>query len=251
MYDKMLGKKVHSFRGYDLPNILEKEGHGLPDSMRDDMILWQCVADMFIQAIVDEEISIASHSKSKERIRLTLVEENAVRYAGGYVIRKVQKNKGSCLDCLNSLLLDAGSDSTDLETLSFFEYTQIWLKKTDKGGLYHISDACYELFYEIEQNIYSKLQNNLASKKKNALHEIEQAAFCDSDVQRMWKNCSLDVDEGKGNEILHSIIHEWTMLRGHSLTRKYMDEYKRAKHEGMKKKSTRKELKLRNETAGK
>ena len=244
----MLENKVHSFRGYELFNILIKEGNHLSDNIKHDMILWQCITDKIIEVVIEEEIACTtSCSKSEVRSRLTLIEENALNYAGGYIIRKVivlHKKKGSAAskDCLTNLLLHTHANDVT-EYGSFYDYTQVWINKVDRGGLYHISSLCHELFYEIEQCVYDKLQNNLVSKKKIAIEEIKHDAFVNDDVQRIWKLCCTEVEEEEGCEILQTIINEWIVLRGHSLTSKYMEDYRRAKREG-KKKGTRKELKL-------
>lgn len=251
----MMGKKVHSFRGYELPNIVMKEGEHLSGSIKCDMILWQCVADKFIEMIIDAEIScVTSNStrKSQVRSRLTIIEENALNYAGGFIVRKViviyNKKKEpryhASRGCLTSLLLHTDTSDADIECGSFYDYTRVWIDKVDRGGLHHISDLCHELFYEIDQCVYAKLQNNLESKNKIAMEEIKHDAFVNTDVQRIWKLCSTHVEEEEGCEILRTIINEWIILRGHSLTSKYMEDYRRAKRDGTKKKGTRKELKL-------
>ena len=188
----MMGKCIHSFRGYELPNIVMREGHHLSGDIKHNMILWQCIADKLIETIIDEAISHvkSSHSESQVRSRLTLIEENAMHYAGGFVIRKVLKNKGcgagTGTGCLTRLLLNADTStacSDDAECRSFYDYTKMWINKTDRGGLHHISDLCHELFYEIEQCVCEKLQNNLASKKKIAIEQIEHDTFVNADVQ--------------------------------------------------------------------
>jgi hypothetical protein len=210
----------------------------LPDSIKKDMVLWQCVADKLIEALLDEEMT-TSQPKSMERCRLTMVEENAIRYAGGFVIRKLLK-KNEDLQCLKCLLEDSAS-ITDSD--SFLEYTKLWLKTTDRGGLCHISDTCFELLIEIEQCVYCNLQRNFTTQDKASVQEIEQIALRDNDVKSIWNHCLLDVDEKIRDEVLHKIIHEWVMLRGYSMTSKYLEDYKRAKQEIMKKKGTRKQLK--------
>ena len=164
------------------------------------------------------------------------------------IITKYKKKAcGDHLDCLKSLILnDQDDQDDDTEKASFLQYTRVWLEKTDRGGLYHITDSCFELFYEIEQTVYDKLNANFKSKEKVALEDIEQAAYNDSDVSRLWHVCisSLDVTVKESDEILLSIIHEWTTLRGHTLTSKYMEDYKNSKERLKKKKGIRRELKL-------
>lgn len=62
------------------------------------------------------------------------------------------------------------------------DYTRLWLEKTDRGGLCHITDTCFELFYEVEQSVYHKLNRNFLSKEKVTMEDIEKASFNDPDV---------------------------------------------------------------------
>ena len=249
----MLGSQSYIFRAYQLLDILKVQGNDLPDAILKDMILWQCATDKVIETVINEKESCLLVSKAKPKCvrKMTPIEENTVRYAGGFVIRKViakykkKKAYGDHLDCLKSLILNDQDDDT--EKASFLQYTRVWLEKTDRGGLYHITDSCFELFYEIEQTVYDKLNANFKSKEKVALEDIEQAAYNDSDVSRLWHVCtsSLDVTVKASDELLLSIIHEWTTLRGHSLTSKYMEDYKKSKQDKLKKKEgIRGELKL-------
>ena len=244
----MSGNNWYIFRAYKLPELLTREGSSLSNEIRNDMVLWQCITDKIIEylSVKNSELGVC-HNKPKFTRRLDPVEENAIRYAGGYIIRKVitaYKKKGACVDGLLHLVLDEAGKNE--EEGSFLQYTCKWLEKTDRGGLYHISEVCFELFSEIELTIYEILNKNFVSKKKTALEDIKQAAYDDDDVKRIWSICSedMDIDESMCNAIIHSIIHDYIVLHGHSLTSKYMEEFKKLKQEGTrKKKGVRGELK--------
>ena len=49
-------------------------------------------------------------------------------------------------------------------------------------------------------------------------------------------SCCIDMPTDESNEVLQQIIHEWLILRGHSLTSKYMEDYKKLTKQGTKKK---------------
>lgn len=224
--DKLLGKKLHHFRGYELPKILEQESLHFPERITRDMILWQCITDKIIQDTIQMEASLlSSHLKAKKLRRLDPVEENAIRYAGGYVIRKIltiyrkKEMYGPCLDSLMAMLLEDAGD--DIQQKSFLQYTSMWLDKTDRGGLYHISDLCFELFTEIELGTYELLNGNFLHKKKVTLEEIELTVFRDSDVRRIWAYCSLSTDPEESEDILRNIVHQWAIIRGTSLNGRF------------------------------
>ena len=80
---------------------------------------------------------------SGERRRLLADEENAVRYASGFVVgkmtKKVKDKKGPKAahfrECLSQM-----ANSND--NASFLEYTLEWLRSTDRGGLF-LYKRCY------------------------------------------------------------------------------------------------------------
>lgn len=55
----------------------------------------------------------------------------------------------------------------------------------------------------------------------------------------------MGIDENESLEHLKAIVQKWITIRGHSLGRKYMEDYRRAKHTGVKaKKGLRRQLEL-------
>ena len=72
--------------------------------------------------------------------------------------------------------------------------------------------------------MYDTLKTNFDCKKKFTASEIKLLAFNGEDVQRLWGSCCIDMLTDESNEVLQQIIHEWLILRGHSLTSKYMED---------------------------
>ena len=82
---KISGKELYMFCAYELAEILQRSF--LPENLKCDTVLWQCITDVIIQ-LVSSEQKCKEVSRTSTRQR-SLVEENALRYAGGYIIRKV------------------------------------------------------------------------------------------------------------------------------------------------------------------
>ena len=89
-------------------------------------------------------------------------EENIIRYACGYVARKLMqkfmKQKGEkaavfveCLSKMRSGHEDSGS------LTSFFDYTCEWVKIVNRGGLYEVYDDAYLLIKEVETTMQTEL----------------------------------------------------------------------------------------------
>ena len=240
---KISGKELYIFRAYELTESLQRSS--LPENLKCDTVLWQCITDVIIQLVSSEQ-------KCKEVPRtstrqLSLVDENAIRYAGGYIIRKVlttYKTNKRCGDSIAALLQLVLEDTDhEVEKESFLEYTRLWIEKSDRGGLFHISDLCYELFYEIELTIYDMLNQKFSFNATFTVADIENAAYLDPDIMRIWRNCSAHILSNEdSDELLCTIIQEWITMRGHSLANKFMEDYKT-----LKKKETKKEKGVRGE----
>lgn len=227
---------LHHFRAYDLPQLLivEDTQHRLPSTCCSDFILWQCVID----EIIAKELQVSrctSESTTKPRI-VSHVEQNAIRYSAGYVIRKqLQKKKldMETKECLERLLRDR-DDETENDS------SDKWLRTTDRGGLYHITDMAFELFTEIEIATY----NQLSKKESSDTESLYKKACADPDVLSAWGECSIDIDSNdKQNSVLIDIVKEWVKMRGHSIASMQMEKHKKKKATTtQKKRSLRKEL---------
>ena len=81
---------------------------------------------------------------------LTYEDANVVRYIAGYVCRKIRKNievssrsnKQQLLSCVEGLLGD-DSDAPSAD----------WVDVVDRGGLLHIKEGTYMLFYAVEEEV--------------------------------------------------------------------------------------------------
>lgn len=86
------------------------------------------------------------------------------------------------------------------------------------------------------------LNRNFSSSVTTTVSDIENDACMDPDIKRIWRNCSVCNDHS--DELLRTIMHQWITMRGHSLSNKFMEDYKTLKKKGTKKvKGVRGELK--------
>ena len=71
-------------------------------------------------------------------------EEMAIRYSGGYIAMKPMK----CFPMQNSIKARDSVEclshmAVDEEESSFVEYTQMWIKPANRGGLFEVNDATF------------------------------------------------------------------------------------------------------------
>jgi hypothetical protein len=195
--------------------------------------LWQCVLDV----ILKKELQTPSQKNYSTNSRiLTHVEQNAVRYTAGFVMKKLMDKKNLDLaskECLQELIksrADVSDDSDD-------DSSKQWLRASDRGGLYHITDLCLELFIELEDFTYPHLVHN-DFEDMEMLHK----ATCENrNILKVWGECSMSIEDNEHQmSLLYDIVREWTKLRGHSIANITMEKFKKGK---TKKKGLRKELK--------
>ena len=95
-------------------------------------------------------------------IEFTYEEENAIRYMGGYVIRKLREKKD-----LNVGFLE----DSDKEYLHF--HSTDWINAIDRGGLMHITDSCFQLFLAVESVTRQEMKSMAAVMDDSLCQHLE------------------------------------------------------------------------------
>ena len=174
-------------------------------------------------------------------------EQNAVRYASGYVVKvlkkQYEKKKGvkarQFMECLmNMSAREEGNSSS-----SYYDYTKLWIKLVNRGGLFEVNTDSFLFFRAIEVHVQETLCDNLLSGKMDK-NEYLFALLRNEDIHVLWSRLNADIeDTDSSNELLTAIIEKWVTLRGFAQVSSWVEDYKRATTETVKKKkSLRKEL---------
>lgn len=235
---------LFKFRTYALPQLLET--HRAKIGGVTDIVLWQCVVERLFKEQIDKRVSSQAQVSLRTRLPPTDLETNAVRYAAGFVVRKLlqkyTKKKSSkayeFIDCLEGM---RNTDMDDMEPA--LKRSKKWIETTDRGGLYHINNCTYRLFESIECACYPVLMDNFDNQAQCSVQAIALTTAEDNDVQHLWSTVAMDTSDDK--ELLVEMIEEWVNMRGHSIRSKTLNNYKQQKREKKKsgKKALRKELK--------
>ena len=83
------------------------------------------------------------------------VEENAIYYAAGYIIRKLlwkhdSLKGGDSKQFASALWEMLGEDCNSIEaTSSYYDYVKVWTRTQDCGGLKHVSGDTFNCFKAI------------------------------------------------------------------------------------------------------
>lgn len=182
--------------------------------------------------------------------QMTVEEEEAVRYAGGYVAMKIKKRymskNGSkaaeYIECLSHMAVDG-------EDTSFFQYTKTWTIIVNRGGLFELNDRTFLFFKTLEVQTQLLLPHHLAVRDGTSSKEtlIELLAN-DDNVEALWCVLAVDItNEEESEELLREVCELWITTRGFAMTSFWLEDYKRTINETTKKrKSLRKSLKRKN-----
>ena len=188
------------------------------------------------------EVSIPVYTPVSPR-ELTVIEENAIYYAAGYVVRKLinryrkndDRKSREFLDALYDML---GEDQGNVEAYSsFMDYVKVWTQTTDRGGLMHVSLDTFRCFSAIELVIYELI------KKGRSREEVVGEALNDESVKLLWMLIADLPNEVESFELLNDIVSLWYTLRGFSVAGKFFEEFKQANKTNVRgTKGVRKEL---------
>ena len=113
--------------------------------------LFQQITDIIFKKVLASKVSVLQQQDEEQVVELTRAEENALRYAAGYVCKQVSKKLKSSTDpskqdlflCMEMLRRDSAVDS-ECETS---EDSSLWMDIIDRGGLWHIKDDAFPVFY--------------------------------------------------------------------------------------------------------
>ena len=97
--------------------------------------------------LILETSSSSSLSCKTTPVVMSSEEENAVRYASGYVAMKLMKelmkkdteSAAQAVECLLHMAVQG-------EEADFYAYTREWVKTVDRGGMFHINDLTFFFF---------------------------------------------------------------------------------------------------------
>ena len=213
-------------------------------------VFWQ----LYMEKNVLARLPAASEPVQGQGVReLSRVEENAVRYTAGFVIKKLTTkyaaSKGPKATKITSILKGMGGKI--LSNGDSFSSSSEWIRTVDRGGLFHVTNAVYDLFYFIEITIDEELSRIFRSRGKGIekVRKEKLEWLCENEeVQIVWGIICPEDEEEVQEELLREIAFKYITSRGHSKARVIKEKHKVATKTSIKgKRSTRKELKRKDD----
>lgn len=156
----------------------------------------------------------------------------------GFIVHKLRK-KNKNLDfrvCLQNMTIETAGVTDAADSMK-------WTLQTNRGGLKLVSDDVHSFFKEVEMKSFPLIEQSFKICRTIVLSDILIILSEDPDIQYFWETVSMDMPEDYGDKLLEEILKEWIVTRGHSIGKKFMEDYKVATKAARKKQSLRKELK--------
>ena len=221
-----------------------------------DPLFMELVNDALFERLINQlcDHHCAGGRESKTEVEITEDEQMIMRYACGYVglklhdkfIKQHGEKAAMFVECIDQMYADGPSSS-------LLEYTREWVDRINRGGLFDVSDDAFLLFFCIEEAMREKLMVHMrrsilqspeeSSEEKKAIITFVTG---DCDVQYRWGILADNVitEESDSMELLTHVVSLWLTIRGFSISKGWMEDYKvKSATTAKRKKSLRKELK--------
>ena len=217
-----------------------------------DSIVIQDVSMEILLAMIGKP-GIVSLSGKPAVVRVfSAVEEQAIMYAGGYVVKKMLEWVDSIGDEVATEYYEAlhamleGGKWDDLRTDSFEEFIRNWIADVDRGGLKILNITALQFFKELESITFNKIEARVNMKKAFSASSVAAELLEDEDLQFCWTTLAVDIKHEVDSKRLFCRITElWTKIKGHSYASAITETYKQTVSQNTQKsKGIRKKLKM-------
>ena len=150
-------------------------------------------------------LETASVDDQKDAVSMSMDEENALRYAAGFVPFRLMKKMRTMSDikfqpfltCLSSMSVTDQSDLADHNYTSFGDYTFQWLSLQDRERLFEVNDQTYDFFVELEKAVRPLLHEKLTTTRKGAENDLSSTILRNSEVCKCWEKVSSSYVRGR------------------------------------------------------
>lgn len=183
--------------------------------MKASPILYQYLSEHIYKAIVKDYFEVNSPCISKNIKILDDTDLQSLRYAAGYIVRKLKAQYCASTEITRAL--------TDLEEdHEYDDESNKWIKSIDRGGLTYVSEMLFNFLCALEEEIGMIVIHSTVDIK-SIMSTIEE----NDDVQFIWSSLSSEWTEQISEELFKKIVTLWVTIRGYSICNFWVEEYKR------------------------
>ena len=171
---------------------------------------------------------------------LTITEENALRYAAGYVCRQVKKKikRSAHPHELKEELLSCMDKMREYGEEAITDDSSRWTCIIDRGGLWHINDNLYRVFYAMEEEVRMYLRKNLHRQTTHNEPLLCDIVTSNENVLFHWCIAMAACHEKATNILLKELAMQWITVRGFAYTSGWIEQYKQGKKTALQKKKS-------------
>ena len=157
-------------------------------------------------------------------LKLSTAEEQTLRYVAGYIAfamgKFYAKKKGTVVGKAVLQLLDTWKQRKDngSET-TFLDYTNKWVERVNRGGLYVVNDEFYIFIRKVENEARTILNRKLIIHYRGEdLREVLMKAFQKSEgIDISWCSVARCIEDEEIRSLLkHQVLEKWISIRARS-----------------------------------
>ena len=234
-FQKMTCSEDFTLKWCSFLELLQLNNEPLFYQILTDELFGQLLKKRLTQAGADQDDE--DHEECDE---LTFEEENAIRYIGGYVVRKLreQPNCAKFKSLLNELVCedDQHNDPSDCQNEN--DPSAMWTKTIDRGGLVKITNEAYKILQAIECCLRRYMNVKKIPQMDEEYKRYVMKMVTNDDVLFHWCTAGFGSDE-ENEECLYHIVNKWITIRGFSFASSLMEMYKQERYRKSKSLRTR------------
>ena len=179
--------------------------------------------------VLHEQIHQAVTEPSSSTPGLSALEENALRYTAGYIVRKMPSKitKRDGVENMNEALKKM-TEGSDKDTA--LSYTREWVTTQSRGGLTLVNDGTFLFFVQLEKIVRTYLPTTSdAIINIDIRKNIMAAAMVDPKLLRLWDQITgrgLILSAVETTSLLQLTVAFYVQVRGFSYARNILERYK-------------------------
>ena len=121
--------------------------------------------------------------------------------------------------------------------------TEGWTNAIDRGGLWHVSDDTYLIFYLMEKEIRNHFVHKSAKALTETKKKVVDSILSNDDLLFHWSILASPVGDAVGEVVLRKMVELYVTVRGFAFASSCMELYKQQhKKRTQKSKALRKKL---------
>jgi len=177
-----------------------------------------------LRAVLEKEGTsrLMPEDDGSDNTNLSFEEENAVRYIGGFVVKKLKENPEFRQLSTEMICSDESDENSPSAT---------WTNAIDRGGLVKIAPEAYQIFLAIECCVRRHLNVKNASQMDDSFkRHMTHMLISDDDVLFYW--CMAGFESSDNERCLQFIVDKWITIRDFSFMSSMMEIYKQENNKG-------------------